>query len=74
MGVFYLEDASFWDQAQAYSTATVLIWNFGKPMANLIFLPMGATAIQTTRRGDYENIRVRHLCDGPLLSASGFDG
>lgn len=45
-----VEGLSMQQQAALYNNATVLLWLHGAAMANLIFLPNNATALQIVHR------------------------
>lgn len=45
-----LEGMSMQKQAALYNDATVLLWLHGAAMANLVFLPNNATALQIVHR------------------------
>lgn len=45
-----LDGLSMQQQAALYNDATVLMWLHGAAMANLIFLPLNATALQIVHR------------------------
>lgn len=45
-----VEGMSMQQQAQLYNDATILLWLHGAAMANLVFLPNNATALQIVHR------------------------
>lgn len=46
----YLDGKSMQEQAAIYNAATIVIWNHGAAMANLIYAPVNSVGLQVCRR------------------------